>query len=786
MNPLSPFTYYRRHKRRAVLLVMLMALAVAGLYLLVGLMQETYLTPRSTINRYLSKFSLVQPAPGTALDPALAARIRAHPDVTGVLPENNLDILVQNVGGLAFPFRLIGLQEADAAAVLARSGVTLAEGRLPQARTNGVALSREIAAALHLKVGDTFDWTKDGIAYASIVSPLEVVGILTGDVRLGIVSYEYLDSHDRFHDLARSGVLVVARPGREAAVEDYLRQTVRSPQTEIYTNRLLMDDVTKGQVMLAATFVPIVLLVTAAITLVIGAINQLAFLRRLSEFGTLYAVGRGKGWLARRLALETAGLAIAGWTLGILLAWGGMAFLSAAVYGPKGFAYAPIQAAALLLVVPLPLAVIGSTLLTAVRALGRIDVVAIVERGELSLEGERSGRAARVRTGELPRPLASMTYYRRHLRQAVLLIGTMALMIVGTALLIFILGASTDTMLQPPLTALKPMSLVSPKGLPLDPAAIAQIRAQPAVERTIPVYVFSPLDISVPPMITNYPVSAYGVGPEDMAYLMDLYGLKLAQGRLPRRGTNDIVIPWTVAQNRKIRVGDAIGGRAHPVYPNAPGLPSELVVSGIFSPAADSWLSFSSLEFVNDHPDDWKNDLSLIVVPKAGQRAALDQWLESQIAGERRTVLTYANQQAWWQAAANTLLFTISLMESIVAIVAALALAGLNYLFVAQRQAEFGALYALGFSRWQLIGRIARETLYTTGVAWLTAILGCAVILLYMQYAVYDPAGQKLNFLNPVPWLYTLPVPIAVLAVGAVTTAWILSRLDPVAMIERR
>jgi ABC-type antimicrobial peptide transport system permease subunit len=271
-----------------------------------------------------------------------------------------------------------------------------------------------------------------------------------------------------------------------------------------------------------------------------------------------------------------------------------------------------------------------------------------------------------------------------------------------------------------------------------------------------------------------------------MAYLMELYGLKLSEGRLPRQGTNDIVIPWTVAQNRKIRVGDVIGGHAHPIYPNAPNLPSELVVSGIFSPAADSWLSFSSLEFIHDHPGDWKSDLSLIVVPKAGQRAVLDNWLESQIAGERRTVLTHANQQAWWQAAANTLLFTITLMESIVAIVAALALAGLHYLFVAQRQAEFGALYALGFNRLQLIGRITRETLYTTGVAWLAAILGCAVILMYMQYAVYDPVGQKLNFLNPIPWLYTLPVPIAVLAVGAVATAWILSRLDPVAIIERR
>ncbi len=785
MNPLSPLIYYRRHKRRALMLIGLLALSVMGLYLFVGLMQETFVTPRYTINRYLSKFSLVQPDLTSTLDPAVIAQIRAQPDVAQVLPQSNLEIAVPNVGGVATPFRLIGLQAADVATVLAQCGVTLIEGQLPQPRTNGVALSQEIATALNLKVGDTFSWAEDDIAYANIVSPLEVVGLLSGDVRLGIVSYEYLDSHERYRNLARHGVLVIARPGREAIVDHFLRQVIRSPHTETYTHQLLMDDVTKTQESLRVMFVPIVLLVTAAVTLVVGAVNQLAFTRRLAEFGTLHAVGRSKGWLTRRLTLETTGLAAAGWALGILMSWGGMTLLNDAVYVPKGFAYDPIQVSALLFTAPLPLAVIGLTLLTASRVLGRMDAVAIVERGELSLEG-RSGHARHAQAGSLPRPLASTTFYRRHTRQAAVLISTMALMIVGTALLVFVLMASTDVMIQPPVTALKPMSLISQKGSPLDAAVIAQVRAHPAVERAIPVYVFSPLEISIPPMIPNYPVEAYGVSVEDMAYLMKLYGLELAEGHLPRPNTNDIVVPWTVAQNRDLQVGDVIGDRAHPIYPDAPALPSALVVSGIFVPTENSWLSFSSLEFVNAYRDRWRNNLALIVTPKAGQKATLDSWLESQLAGERRTILTYRNQQAWWQNAATGLVYTVSLMESIIALVAALALTGLNYLFVIQRQAEFGVLNALGFSRRQLVWRILRESFFTTGIAWCAGLLGCAVILLYLQYGLYDPIGLNLNFFNPAPWLYTLPVPVAVLAVSAITIGRLLSRLDPVSIIERR
>ena len=785
MNPLSPLTYYRRHKRQALMLTALLTLAVMGLYLVFGLLQETYITPLYTINRYLSKFSLVQPDLARTLDPAVVAQIRTHPDVAQVLPQNNVEIAIPNAGGADTPFRLIGLQEADVSTVLAQCGVTLVEGQLPRPRTNGLALSRELAAGLNLKIDDMLERTENKTGYANIASPLEVVGILEGSVRLAIVSYEYLDSHERYRDLARYGVLVIVRPGREAAVDDWLRQTIRSSRTKIATHQLLKEELTRSLGVLFRIGIPLALLVAAAITLVIGAINHLAFMRRVTEFGTLHAVGHGKEWLVRRLTLEMAGLALAGSALGILLAWGVMALLNTAVYVPKGFGYNPFQVMALPYVASIPLAVIGFTLFTAIRTLGRMDAVAIVERGELSLEG---GRAGRVRAGSLSRPLASTTFYRRHTRQAVVLIGATALMIAGTSIFVFALEAFDDAR-QPLLTHLRQVSVVSPSALPLETTVIAQIRAHPAVERVIPVMVFSPLGIFIPPPAPNYPVEAYGVTAEDTAYLVELCHLKLAEGHLPRPNTNDIVIPWTVAQNRNLKVGDVIGNRVHPVHADAPTLPSELMVSGILAPAensADVWLSFMSLEFAEKYPDSWKVDLSLVVVPKAGQKAALETWLESQIAGERRLVFTYGNQQALFQSQASMLLFSMALVESIIALVAALVLTGLNYVFVAQRQSEFGVLNALGFNRLQLVGRIVRETLFTTGAAWLVAVLGCAVILLGLQYGLYIPSGLKLNLFNLTPWFFTLPVPAAVLAVSAITVGWTLARLDPVAIIERR
>ena len=57
---------------------------------------------------------------------------------------------------------------------------------------------------------------------------------------------------------------------------------------------------------------------------------------------------------------------------------------------------------------------------------------------------------------------------------------------------------------------------------------------------------------------------------------------------------------------------------------------------------------------------------------------------------------------------------------------------------------------------------------------------------LILRYALYTSLGLTFNLFNITPWLYTLPIPIAVLVVTTATTAQTLSRLDPVAVIERR
>ena len=55
-----------------------------------------------------------------------------------------------------------------------------------------------------------------------------------------------------------------------------------------------------------------------------------------------------------------------------------------------------------------------------------------------------------------------------------------------------------------------------------------------------------------------------------------------------------------------------------------------------------------------------------------------------------------------------------------------------------------------------------------------------------MQFGMFAPLGLRINLLNVTPWMFTLPIPVAVLAAAAGTAAWALYRLDPVTIIERK
>jgi len=795
MNPLSPLTYYRRHKRRALLLTSLITLVTLGICIMVGLLNSFLDNTLATVD-FLTRYSLVVSLSAQSVEPAVVSQIRTQPDVDQVIPTKVLEILVPSLSEV--PLQMMGVSEADAQYLMQVCGLRLKEGRLPTARTNEIALSHEVASALGLRLGDKIGRSINRDYYANIPTELVLAGILEGDpsasgatrvapgerqvgrsIRTGFASYEYLDGHELYASQP-SGLIVVPKQGHKAAVDNFLQNTIRSKQTNVMTYGqllALLGDLQQTLLLLLG-FVDCV--VAFVMALVVAAINQIALTQRLEEFGLLHAIGQDKSRLVRRVTLETTVLAGIGWIVGLALAGLILVWLKTSVYEPGGLEMNLASLTPLWFTLPTPLAVIALGVWSVGRVLARLDAIAVIERGQLGLEADQRRTALGSRMLNSPaNPLSSLTFYLRHRRRGLMLLTIMALMVLGVALPVFVLSPISQAQ-KPIYEHLSRWSVVSSVGnFALDPGLVAQIKTLPAAAQAIPT-IRTWLSLSVPPF-SKTGMWVYSVPEDSLPYLVDLCQVHLKEGRLPRARTNEVAVSEAVAQNRGLSLGSKVGQPAN----IQDGFPTEMVVVGILSPS-DQWLGFASYEYQQSNALYGSPAGALLVLPAEGRKAELDDWLEKNMVTARTEVLTFAAKFRQLQQSEQGSLVLFAAFESIIAIVAAIALAVLNYIFFSQRQDEFGILHAVGHSHGWLVLRAVKETASVIAVAWLIGAAVCLALMVFAQANVYAPAGVRMDLFNLGPWLFTLPIPLTVLAASTGTIARMLSKLDPVSIIERR
>jgi ABC-type lipoprotein release transport system permease subunit len=282
-------------------------------------------------------------------------------------------------------------------------------------------------------------------------------------------------------------------------------------------------------------------------------------------------------------------------------------------------------------------------------------------------------------------------------------------------------------------------------------------------------------------------IPLYGVSEDDLGTLVHAYGVHLVAGRLPQPRTNEIVLSQALARNRGWQVGDKIGRQHNPR--EGDDLPTEMILVGILSSGTDGkdlWTGFTSLEYLSGHQASASYPLHLLILPKEGQKDEMDAWLDNTVASRRTAVQTLEGMETEHRLGMWILLLVLGIIEGVIAVVAAVALAILSYTFFTQRRDEFGILHAVGHSRRWLILRTIAESSSVVGVAWLLSAVLCGIGLLCMRAAVFAPKGVTFNVLSPAPWAFTLPMPFAVVAVSAGLVVRMLRRLDPVSVVERR
>jgi ABC-type lipoprotein release transport system permease subunit len=538
-------------------------------------------------------------------------------------------------------------------------------------------------------------------------------------------------------------------------------------------------------------FTAVIVAIAAAV--VVGMVNQTAIVHRLPELGLLHAVGQEKRRLVRCLVLEMGVIVCVGWGTGLLLSIMLSLLLNTTPFAGGGPVIDLASSVPFLFTLPIPLAVAGWVGISVNRVLNRLDAIAIVERGKLSMEETSSTK--RKATHSALNPLSSWKFYLRHRRRSLALLLSTGLMVLGVSFPAFITTMMMDATWPLLISYSSHASIISPAPTyqAMDPAVLAQIRAHPGVARVIPVRVLSLMTDAIP---YKTPLPIYAVREGDLQTLLDLYGLRVVEGELIRPRSDQIVLTRALARNRGLGVGDAIG---QPVN-KLDSMPTTMTVVGLLDsaapglaeregyhiPLAQRWAGFASYEFVEDHEQYTAAPIHALVIPVEGHTLEVETWLEESIASPQVTVETFGTRYRYVQDFLRIAMPLLAIIESILAVVAAVALAILNYIFVTQRQDEFGILHAVGHSRTGLIARTLRESIGITGAAWLIGAVCCLALVFGAQAVVYVPKGMSLDLADVVPWLFTLPIPLAIVVSSVGTIGWMLKRLDPVAIIERR
>jgi ABC-type lipoprotein release transport system permease subunit len=339
-------------------------------------------SPSATIDQFRTALdqltaslgSIEQPQPG--LDQLLAASARI-PGTALVKRDaySNLDINL--LAGNA-QFDLYGVDQPGMTQLLTLYGDRIVSGRLPHQDASEIAVSEEIARARHVAVGSKLGNNLDELD--RLPDAFTVVGIIQGPTRLGVIPLDYMTQHYLF-ERRYQGLIVVPQAGHEQAVHDQLQRLVGNQAFRLFDWPYIKSKIDSLIANLDSINRFLILLVTLVLSLVVGLLNNLFFRQRMNEFGLLAAVGYSRWGLIRRVALESLGVTLAAWLVGIGIAVAVLSWFNAVFMVPHGLLMNVFDWNVLALhTLPIPLMVFLFGMGTVGWQLLRLDPISIIER----------------------------------------------------------------------------------------------------------------------------------------------------------------------------------------------------------------------------------------------------------------------------------------------------------------------------------------------------------------------------------------------------------------------
>jgi ABC-type lipoprotein release transport system permease subunit len=370
---LSPWLYFRRNLGRTIPITLVILFSVVMVASVVSVVSSINLTVY-TIYGYNRYTTGVTPRNALSVDPAIADRMRRLPEMGVLAPTHSYSCLLHTIfGRLVFP--CFGMDPQNRDLLMQRCGVKVSAGRLPAEGEPEAAISDAVARNLGLKLGDVFLQPDSEDAYAPV--PVKLVGLLHGDVWLGLTSKAFVDANSPF---TWQGYLAFARtPAQQRQLDAELERVNDRSKARIWQFSYLVRETETSLTNLYLMLDIVIGLVVGVISFVCGLLSNIYFMQRLPEVATLSAIGYSRRFLVWRAVRETILLCALGWVFGAMVTVGLLTLIRDTLLNPRGLLLNATDIHAYTLTVPLPVFIILFAVVTISARLSRLDPVSIIE-----------------------------------------------------------------------------------------------------------------------------------------------------------------------------------------------------------------------------------------------------------------------------------------------------------------------------------------------------------------------------------------------------------------------
>jgi putative ABC transport system permease protein len=318
-------------------------------------------------------------------------------------------------------------------------------------------------------------------------------------------------------------------------------------------------------------------------------------------------------------------------------------------------------------------------------------------------------------------------------------------------------------------------SSIMPKGEWLTESVIDEISRMEGVDRVLPC-AFDYTNINTG-LGSNFATLILSLKNKDITYMMDLLGLKLVEGKLPAEGT-DIVIHKQVATYKKLKVGDFIGRE----------ISKEESIQGIYKIVGiidgKSVMSFARLEqYMAVFHMSYDYIYGGIILPKENSLDIMNASLDV-LGPSDYQIDTLNNQLAWQEQYTTKINVLISVISTFIIMIVSSCIGFLCYIYFNQRRNKFGLLWAIGYSRQQVINRAFAEINLINLSGYFFGILFSCLAGLLLDAVYFKPLGDPLCIVNLPAALGAACSPIFVTLFSLIPIWRMLKKLDPITIIE--